>query len=137
MLIFKIKVGSSLKDSSFCNKITIVLPFFSFCIRLPLQIIKSYLPLFPFMNKRSENNISTSRILKSKYLDKSKDKQQTLPLRNQHQQQSPLSNKRKIKLVDLCPEEKLKVGELIKTLDERRAANEELARELEDVRGKK
>lgn len=89
------------------------------------------------MNKRSENNISTSRILKSKYLDKSKDKQQTLPLRNQHQQQSPLSNKRKIKLVDLCPEEKLKVGELIKTLDERRAANEELARELEDVRGKK
>lgn len=54
------------------------------------------------MNKRSENNISTSRILKSKYLDKSKDKQQTLPLRN-NQQQSPITNKRKIKLVDLCP----------------------------------
>lgn len=75
------------------------------------------------MNKRSENNISTSRILKSKYLDRSKDKQQTLPLRTQHQHVSPLLNKRKIKLVDLCPEEKLKVGELIKTLDERRAIN--------------
>jgi hypothetical protein len=74
------------------------------------------------MNKRSENNISTSRILKSKYLDK--DKQQTLPLRGHQPTTTP--SKRKIKLVDLCPEEKLKVGELIKTLDERRVLNEGL-----------
>lgn len=60
------------------------------------------------MNKKSDNNISTERILKSKYLDR--DKQKTIPLLKSEK------SKNKIKLVDLCPEEKLKIGELIKTL---------------------
>jgi hypothetical protein len=47
------------------------------------------------MNKKSENNISTERILKSKYLDK--DKQKTVPL-IKHK-----PSVKKIKLTDLCP----------------------------------
>lgn len=65
------------------------------------------------MNKKNDHNISTERILKSKYLDK--EKQKTIPLIHK-------SNK-KIKLTDLCPEEKLKVGELIMTLEERKLEN--------------
>lgn len=65
------------------------------------------------MSKKSENNISTERILKSKYLDK--DKQKTLPL---------INNTKPVTLVDLCPEEKLKIGELIKTLEQRKMQNE-------------
>jgi hypothetical protein len=70
------------------------------------------------MNKRSENNISTERILKSKFLEK--DKQKTMTLVRAHQPSS------KPKLIDLCPQEKLKIGELIKTLEYRRIQNEEL-----------
>jgi len=46
------------------------------------------------MNKKAENNLSTSRILKSKYNEK--EKQKTIPLLNR-----PLQ---KVKLLDLCPE---------------------------------
>lgn len=54
------------------------------------------------MSKKSENNISTERILKSKYLDK--DKQITIPL-IKHKPSA-----KKVRLTDLCPEEKLKIG---------------------------
>lgn len=52
------------------------------------------------MKKKTEHNASTERVLKSKYLDK--DKQKTISLLNR--------SSKKIKLVDLCPEEKLKIG---------------------------
>ena len=59
------------------------------------------------MNKRNDNQNSTDRILKSKYLEKDKSKI-TASLIS--------SAQRKIMLTDLCAEEKAKVGELIKTL---------------------
>ncbi len=69
------------------------------------------------MSKKSENNITTERILKGKHLDK--DKQKTVPLIN-----------KQARLTDLCPEEKFKIGELIKTLEERRTENQRLKQEV-------
>lgn len=60
---------------------------------------------------------STERILKSKYLQK--EKQKTIPLLT-------TQNHRKIMLTDLCTEEKAKVGQLIKTLETRKQENESL-----------
>lgn len=51
-------------------------------------------------------------MLKSKYLDK--DKQKTVPL---------IHNNKPITLVQLCPEEKWKIGELIRALEQRKAQN--------------
>jgi hypothetical protein len=60
--------------------------------------------------KRSEKQLSAENTLKSRYLDK--EKQKTVPLINRTTKQ--------IKLTDLCPQEKQKVGELIKNLEQRR-----------------
>lgn len=54
----------------------------------------SYWLLLFGMNKKGENNMSTERILKSKYLDK--DKQKTIPLKHK-----PSLNK--VMLTHLCP----------------------------------
>lgn len=67
------------------------------------------------MNKKSENNINTERILKSKYIEK--DKQKTVCLLNDNKDNK---DRNKIMLIDLCQEEKIKVGELIKRLEIRR-----------------
>jgi hypothetical protein len=65
------------------------------------------------MKKHSDLSGSTERILKSKYLEK--EKQKTIPIIHR--------NNNKIKLADLCPEEKLKIGELIRTLEARKQEN--------------
>lgn len=78
------------------------------------------------MNRKSDNQNSTERILKSKYLEK--DKQKTIPLN--------YPQPRKVMLTDLCPEEKLKVGELIKINETRKAENHQLAEELTEIRRK-
>jgi hypothetical protein len=56
------------------------------------------------MNRKNETQHSTERLLKSKYLEKEKSRITT----------NTNLGPRKIMLTDLCPEEKLKVGELIK-----------------------
>lgn len=74
--------------------------------------------------KRSEKQLSAENTLKSRYLDK--EKQKTVPLINRATKQ--------IRLTDLCPQEKQKVGELIKTLELRRLENEQLNEEIERIR---
>jgi hypothetical protein len=43
---------------------------------------------------------------------------------------------KKITIKDLCPEEKLKIGELLKKLSEEKESKEKLAREIEEEKRK-